>query len=269
MAKKRCFGDGGEVREGAHTGIDDDTRARAMKWLREGSPEQPTPKATPRRPTPPSGDTEGEAQARVNRLRASTPRRPAVLMTPPEEAETHPEETTITEEVEKPRALTREERIEQIPRDNIEQTPRDKSRDPDGERVSGSDLSRNFSNTLNAMVGTRLPRVVAGVVGELMAAKTAVKVKQAADAKAAQEKAALAQRIAARRASIKAKQDETTRAALRARAVDKAREMIPKPASGRGVSGKKYDTRKTEDARSTDMSRGGVVPRGWGKARVR
>lgn len=57
MARKRRFDDGGEVREGRHSGIDDETRARAMEYVRrklagEQEPEAASERTRPAAPAP-------------------------------------------------------------------------------------------------------------------------------------------------------------------------------------------------------------------------
>jgi len=74
----------------------------------------------------------------------------------------------------------------------VERIPRDKSTVPAGESASGSELGRNIENTSNAMLGTRVPAAVVGVIGERAAAKRAA----AAAENAIAERAA---RVAARR----------------------------------------------------------------------
>lgn len=55
----------------------------------------------------------------------------------------------------------------------VDRIPRDKSTVPAGESASGSELGRNIINTQNALLGTRVPAAVAGIIGERGAAKRA------------------------------------------------------------------------------------------------
>jgi hypothetical protein len=82
----------------------------------------------------------------------------------------------------------------------VDRIPRDKSTVPAGESASGSDLGRNVKNTMGAMAGTRLPKVIAGVAGETMAGKRAA----AAAEKLIADRAA---RVAARRSAAASKGD--------------------------------------------------------------
>jgi hypothetical protein len=80
----------------------------------------------------------------------------------------------------------------------VDRIPRDKSTVPAGESASGSELGRNVKNTMNAMVGTRIPAGIAGMAAEGMAGKRAATAAQ----KAVAEQAA---RVAARRTAAAAK----------------------------------------------------------------
>lgn len=64
--KKRRYEEGGSVREGENPNIDDDTRARARKWLESGSPQQETGEEAPKaaKPAAPKRSMKDEAEAK-------------------------------------------------------------------------------------------------------------------------------------------------------------------------------------------------------------
>lgn len=95
--------------------------------------------------------------------------------------------------------------VDRIPKDSskdsaVDRIPRDTSTVPEGESASGSELGRNVKNTMNAMVGTALPRAAMGMASEFMAAKKASNIAS----KAAAERAA---RVAARRETSAAQRE--------------------------------------------------------------
>ena len=133
--KKRKFADGGEVTEGQNPNIDDETRARAMKFVADNAATKP--RTVTKEELAKSGlslrDYMNKQQGLVRRSTPYSGTGGSGGGRGPSAAEMAP-------------ALTREERMERIPRDKGE---------PAVNPITGSDLSRNISNTLNATAGLK------------------------------------------------------------------------------------------------------------------
>jgi hypothetical protein len=172
--KSKRYDEGG-VTEGQNSGIDDDTRARAMKYVQEqsekGSEDESSGEKTVSRSTsakvstkPASvkaakADTETSNKADARDAEAGTSRgRPA---------EGEPKGTMGANP---PRARTRAESIAAIPtggKAGAGPTP------GNGNSVEGSELSRNVKNTLMAMGPTRLAGLGNAAVEGAMTARAA------------------------------------------------------------------------------------------------
>jgi hypothetical protein len=154
MAKAKRYDEGG-VTEGKNAGIDDDTRARAMKYVQEQSEK--------------GSEDESSGEKTVSRsTKSKVSTKPAVA-----KAESKPAET--------PRMRTKEEIKDAIPTGGKKGAGPTESK---GNSASGSELERNVKNTLAAMGPTRLAGLGNAAAEGAMAARTA---KAAKTAQAARE----------------------------------------------------------------------------------
>jgi hypothetical protein len=149
MAKAKRYDEGG-VTEGQNTGIDDDTRARAMKYVQEQADK---------------GDSEeSEAPAK------SKPTVKAKVETKTETSSKGKDDKPVV------RKRTREEVIAAIPTGGKKGAGPTESK---GNSASGSELGRNVKNTLAAMGPTRLAGLGNAAAEGVMTAR-ATKAAQAA-----------------------------------------------------------------------------------------
>ena len=122
--KPRKFGEGGGVREGQNANIDDDTRARAMKWVQQqqesksDSDEAPAKKAAPKATPKPAPKAESKSESKAPAKKASA---------------------------------------EDIPNS----APKG-WKGGEGEKVDSTELGRNVSNALNATPGIQAVGRIAG-----------------------------------------------------------------------------------------------------------
>lgn len=166
MAKAKRYEEGG-VTEGQNAGIDDDTRARAMKYVQEQSEK--------------TDSEEPEVKAKT--------------VTKVTKAKSEPKEKSEPKAESKSVKMTREESIAAIP------TGGKKGAGPtagNGNSVEGTELSRNVKNTLSALapLGGGVGKIGAEVALSGRAAKTAEAAAKAAEAEAAAAKATRAARVA-------------------------------------------------------------------------
>ena len=174
MAKKRY--DEGGVTEGQNKGIDDDTRARALKYVQEqeekGSEDESSGEKTVSRSTKTKASSKPAERkgASVDDEAGRSRGRPA---------EGGPKGTMGANP---PRARTRQELIDAIPTGGKAGAGPTESK---GNSASGSELGRNVSNTLSALTpgGARAARVGSATVKgvrELVESRQAAKAAQAA-----------------------------------------------------------------------------------------
>lgn len=133
--KKRKFADGGEITEGQNPNIDDETRARAMKFVADNAATKP--RTVTKEELAKSGLS---LRDYMNKQQGLTRRSTPYSGTGGSGGGRGPSADEMAP------ALTREERMERIPRDKGE---------PAVNPITGSDLSRNISNTLNATAGLK------------------------------------------------------------------------------------------------------------------
>ena len=184
--------------------IDDDTRARAMKSVEEKSADKPRvvgkkeledsgmtlrdflnkERGLTRRKD--SGDTEVKSKKESGSDDAMSGYKPRRSF---DEKES---ETKYSKPA--PAKMTREEAIAQIPTGDGEWI----EGDPENS-ASGSELGRNIKNTMNALVGTKIPVGVGNIIAEKSAMGRAA-------ANTAKEAAARTARVAARREAAGAKE---------------------------------------------------------------
>lgn len=173
MAKKRY--DEGGVTEGENKGIDDDTRARAMKYVQEqmekGSEDESSGEKTVSRSTKTKAVSKPAERkgASVDDEAGRSRGRPA---------EGEPKATMGANP---PRKRTREELIEAIPTGGKKGAGATESK---GNSASGSELGRNVKNTLAALGPTRLAGLGNAAAEGVMASRAA---KAAETARAARE----------------------------------------------------------------------------------
>lgn len=169
MAKSKRYDEGG-VAEGQNAGIDDDTRARAMKYVQEQSDsagvEESTPSGKSATKATKTTKTESKAEAKADARGAEAGR-------------------------------SRGRPAEGAPKTTVS---RSEAREPSGEPTPGrksdwrtdSELGRNVSNTLSAMGPTRLAGISNAAAEGVMTARAA----KAAEAAAQAAKATRAARTA-------------------------------------------------------------------------
>lgn len=173
MAKKRY--DEGGVTEGENKGIDDDTRARAMKYVQEqmekGSEDESSGEKTISRSTKTKAVSKPAERkgASVDDEAGRSRGRPA---------EGEPKGAMGSNP---PRKRTREESIEAIPTGGKKGAGPTESK---GNSASGSELGRNVKNTLAALGPTRLAGLGNAAAEGVMASRAA---KAAETARAARE----------------------------------------------------------------------------------
>jgi hypothetical protein len=195
MAKAKRYDEGG-VTEGKNAGIDDDTRARAMKYVQEqsekGSEDESSGEKTVSRSTKAKVSTKpAAAKASVETESKADARDAEAGMTRGRPAEGAPKGTMGANP---PRARTRAELIEAIP------TGGKKGAGPtagNGNSVEGTELSRNVKNTLSALapLGGGVGKIGVELAMGSKAAQAAPKVAEAAEKT---EKAAKAVKTAAK-----------------------------------------------------------------------
>jgi len=184
MAKAKRYDEGG-VTEGKNAGIDDDTRARAMKYVQEqsekGSEDEGSGEKTVSRTTAAKVSTKPAsvkaAKASVETESKADARDAEAGMTRGRPAEGAPKGTMGANP---PRARTRAELIDAIP------TGGKKGAGPtagNGNSVEGTELSRNVKNTLSALapLGGGVGKIGAELAMGNKAAQAAPKVAEAAE----------------------------------------------------------------------------------------
>jgi hypothetical protein len=178
MAKaKRYNGEDGSVTEGQNAGIDDDTRARAMKWVQEQSDSAETEESTPAAKTTTKATKTAKTESKAERKGASVDDEAGRSRGRP--AEGAPKGTMGANP---PRARTRAELIDAIPTGGKKGAGPTESK---GNSASGSELGRTITNTANALT-PGIGRAVRGAtatakgVNELVASRKAAAAAQAA-----------------------------------------------------------------------------------------
>lgn len=232
MAKAKRYDEGG-VAEGKNAGIDDDTRARAMKYVQEqsekGSEDESSGEKTVSRATSSKVSTKpAAAKAEMRGVSMDD----EAGMTRGRPAEGAPKGTMGANP---PRNRTRAELLAAIP------TGGRAGAGPtagNGNSVEGSELSRNVKNTLNALGPTRLAGLGNAAAEGLMATRAA----KAAEAAAETAKAAKVAKAA--KATAK-----TTRAAREAKTLNPNAWMA-------GPKGMKDDFKKGGSVKGWGISRG-------------
>jgi hypothetical protein len=196
MAKAKRYDEGG-VTEGKNAGIDDDTRARAMKYVQEqsekGSEDESSGEKTVSRTTASKVSTKPAAaktESKTSRSTASVDDEAGTTRGRP--AEGAPKGTMGANP---PRARTRAELIDAIP------TGGKKGAGPtagNGNSVDSTELSRNVKNTMSALapLGGGVGKIGAEIALSGRAAKTAEAAAEAAKASEAAAKATRAARVA-------------------------------------------------------------------------
>lgn len=190
MAKSKRYEEGG-VTEGQNSGIDDDTRARAMRYVQEqsekGSEDEGSGEKTVSRSTASKVSTKpasAKTESKSERSGASVDDEAGTSRGRPAEG---PARTTMG--ANPPRARTKEEVRAAIP------TGGRAGAGPtagSGNSASGSELGRNIKNTLMAMGPTRLAGLGNAAAEGAMTARAA----KAAEAAAEAAKATRAARVA-------------------------------------------------------------------------
>ena len=177
--KAKRYDDGG-VTEGQNANIDDDTRARALKWVQqqseEASSDEGTGEKTVSRATKTKATTKPAADARDAEAGKSRGR--------PAEGEP---KTTVSKRMATSRGIpTRELKSGETQADYDAAAAR-RSKEPVGPNsASGSELGRNVKNTLNALGPTRAAGLGNAALEGAMtarAAKAAQAAREARDAK--------------------------------------------------------------------------------------
>ena len=173
MAKAKRYDEGG-VTEGKNAGIDDDTRARAMKYVQEQSDSAETEESTPAAKTTTkatkTAKTESKAEAKKPTVDDEAGNSRGIR------GDGEPKTTMGAT-----RTRTRAEVQAAIPTGGKKGAGPTESK---GNSASGSELGRNVKNTLSALGPTRLAGLGNAAAEGAMAARTA---KAAKTAQAARE----------------------------------------------------------------------------------
>lgn len=174
MAKKRY--DEGGVTEGENKGIDDDTRARALKWAKEQEEKGSEDES--------SGEKTISRSTKTKAVSKPAERKGASVDDESGRSRGRPAEGEPKGTMGATRTRTREESIAAIPTGGKKGAGPTESK---GNSASGSELGRNVTNTLNALTpgGARAARVGSATVKgvkELVESRQAAKAAETARA---------------------------------------------------------------------------------------